>query len=398
MSGLYLFPIAGEASAFEWARVRGGKIDYGRASPDEALRTLAGERVTLVAPGQNVALRVVELSLRSDAHALAAARYAIEDDLAQPLEDVLVVLGPRGKGRTREAAVVAHARLDAWRAGLEAIGVSADRVVPDYLALPVEPDALQVVDLGDRVLVRGEGVGFAVDVALALELLSAVVAAKPERAVRLRSDRPDAILPRAARDGRRIDQEPAPGGDELIRLFDAALPGGATIDLARAWRTRPGGAVALKDWRLAASLAGAAALTFLALLGVQTATLQASASTAQADAGRILQAAFPDIERVGNVRTALRARLGDGGTGRSASFLGLSAVLSESVAEVGGLEVESIRFDETDGGLAASIRYSAYADVAQLRAAVEARGARLTEGSSRLQGGRMAGEIEVTAP
>jgi type II secretion system protein L len=396
MSVSYLFPIAGELGAFERARVRGVRPTFDRAAPDAPLRLEAGERVVLIAPGEDVTLHAVAPPVRAEGPALAAARYAIEDDLAASLDDVEVVLGPRGPGREREAAVVACDRLQGWRNALAALGVEAEHVVPDYAALPVEPETLLLVDLGDRVLARGPGVGFAVEAALAPAVIAAMLAGRPGLGVRLRSDRADALLGEAARAGRAVALEPAAEPGEIIALIHDTLRTGPGIDLARAWRRRAGGGLALKDWRLAAGLAAAALLSFIALIGVETLTLKSGAAAAEDDAAQILREAFPDVGAGPNARAALRAELG-GGRG-AASFLELSALLSESLAEVAAVEVESLRYDEADGRLAASISYAAYDDVQALKAAVDARGGRLTEGSARLVGGRMAGDIEVSRP
>ncbi len=102
--------------------------------------------------------------------------------------------------------------------------------------------------------------------------------------------------------------------------------------------------------------------------------------------------------RLVNPRAQLRERLGARGAGGSASFLELSAMLSESVAPIDAMQIESLRYDAADGALSAALAYAAYADIERLKAAVEARGGRLTEGAARMRGDRMTGDVTVARP
>jgi general secretion pathway protein L len=399
---LFLFPLADDPGAFGWARarVRGRPLERGRASPEEPLAADAGERVILIVAGEEVSLHAVKPPTRSETQALAAARFAIEDDLAEPLEDVAVILAERRKGDDgpmREAAVVSQARLSAWRVELEAIGAAPDCVIPDYAALAPAAGEVLVVDHGDRVLVRGAGLGAALDAALAPPVLAAMLDRRPEDAVRLLSDRPDALLPPQARGGRRVEIGPSPDEEELLALLSDGLEETPALDLARAWRKRGPAtpfALAVAPWRATAGLAAAAAAAFLALTGAETLTLRSHARAAEAETERLLHAAFPDMGKVANARAQLRQRLGGVGASASASFLELSAILSESVRSIEAMEVESLRYDGT-GGLQATLNYSTYTDMEKLKTAVAAHGGRLAEGASRSRSGGMTGEVVV---
>jgi type II secretion system protein L len=387
---LLLFPDGPDAVA--WGRPRKGREPaFGRATAEEPLKVGGGERLVLLAPGEDVTLFAIDLPVRGGAQALAAARFAIEDDLAQPIEELEIALRPRNAGARREVAVVSRERLEAWTATLESLGAAAETVTPDYAALPVGPGAILVVEHNGRVLVRGEGLGFAADAALAPAVVGAVLAQRPDDAVTLRSDRAEALLPRALREGRRLEIVPAPTDAELLDLFAEGLAAGGEVDLAP--RRRGGDAgLRFKDWRLAAGLGAAAAAAFVAMLTAETFSFRAHAAAAEADAARIVARAFPDAADAAEARAALR------GGGAGAGFLTLSGLLAESVAEVPSMEIESLRFDETGDGLAVSVVFAAYEDVQALRAAIEARGGRLTEGASRMQNGRLMGELTVEQP
>jgi general secretion pathway protein L len=344
------------AAAFVWARPRGkgGAPVFGRATATDPLAVGGGERLVLLAPGEDVSLHAVDLPVRGGAQALAAARFAVEDDLAQPLEELAFALGLRGRTARREVAVVARDRLEGWKAALSAAAGEARTIAPDYAALPVESGAVLIVEHGGRVLVRGEGLGFTADATLAPGILAAALAKRPDAAVTLLSDRAELLLPRMVREGRRLDLQPAPTDAGLILLFAEGLAAGSAVDFAD---ERSGGAdLRLRDWRLAAGLAGAAAAAFLALLGAETVSLRSQAADAEAEADRIIAQAFPDPASAAEARAALRS----GGGAAGAGFLTLSGLLAESVAEVPAMEIESLRFDAAGGGLAVSVVFSAY--------------------------------------
>ena len=101
----------------------------------------------------------VPLPLAAHRQRQAAAGFAVEELIAEPLEASHVVLGPElGRGEYL-VVVVAHREMAAW-AGRAAPG---QRLVPDVLALPVPAaGCCSVREAGGRVLVRrADGTGYA---------------------------------------------------------------------------------------------------------------------------------------------------------------------------------------------------------------------------------------------
>ncbi|MBC7735709.1 MAG: hypothetical protein H7245_00420, partial [Candidatus Saccharibacteria bacterium] len=91
----------------------------------------------------------------------AAVGFAVEDRIAQPLERVVVALGPVIAG-AHVIVVAARRDIAAWRA---AHGGPTVRLLPDVLALPVPAQGWAVWVGGARALVRlADGTGFAVPV------------------------------------------------------------------------------------------------------------------------------------------------------------------------------------------------------------------------------------------
>ncbi|MDN5863057.1 MAG: type II secretion system protein GspL, partial [Salinisphaera sp.] len=130
--------------------------------------------LTVVVPGADVLLCEVDLPpVRQAARRLQAARFALEERLATPVEDLHLVLGPRSAGGRYPVAVVAHERMEEW---LQALGGAREAVVamvPDYLCLP-QPASAETIAwcTDDEVLVRREALsGFACEASLCPLLL-----------------------------------------------------------------------------------------------------------------------------------------------------------------------------------------------------------------------------------
>lgn len=129
------------------------------AAPLVALRNpaVAATGVTWL-PSEDALLLSVPLPAMSAAQRRTAIGFAIEDDLAQPLDRVQVVLGPQIAPGRWLVAVVARDVLAAITPP------QGHRVMPDALSVPVPDTGWAVLGQGARVLVRlADGTGFATD-------------------------------------------------------------------------------------------------------------------------------------------------------------------------------------------------------------------------------------------
>lgn len=136
------------------------KSDQARAVPAPSR-----PRLSLIAPGDNglglgamafpaeaVLLLRVALPLPSHRQRLAAVGFAIEDQIARPLEAVHVALGPQTGANEYLVAVVDHAVMADWAPRARARSL---RLVPDVLGLPVPPEGrIAVRETGGRILAR----------------------------------------------------------------------------------------------------------------------------------------------------------------------------------------------------------------------------------------------------
>lgn len=145
----------------------------GRLSGPAGVWTLDGEAIvasdadgpaTVLVPTEGVLLLAVDLPVAGRAKRLAALPFAVEDRIAEPVENVHLALGIELSPKTFLVGVARHDRMAEWIARIEEAGLEHAALVPDALALPIPGAGEWSVDLGAaRAVVRaGDGTGFAI--------------------------------------------------------------------------------------------------------------------------------------------------------------------------------------------------------------------------------------------
>ncbi len=122
----------------------------------------------MLVPTEQVRLLAVDLPLASRAKRLEALPFAIEDQIAEPLESVHLALGTEIAPKRYLVGVVRHEVMARWVEAAGEAGLGHAAMVPDALALPRPPEGEWAVDLAaERAVVRaGDGTGFAVPPAM----------------------------------------------------------------------------------------------------------------------------------------------------------------------------------------------------------------------------------------
>jgi len=117
-------------------------------------------RIVGVVPGEHVGLREVQVPARNRAKALSAIPYILEDSLATDVEDLFFALLRWDSGQGL-VAVVEQDKMRTWCESAGKLPRPIDAMLPDYLLLPVHPQARYTVGLRDDgcLCVRGPGYG-----------------------------------------------------------------------------------------------------------------------------------------------------------------------------------------------------------------------------------------------
>ena len=356
------------AEPVNWARFKDDAcIETGHAENifalDELAQKVADEKVVAILPGELVAHRVLPSPPKSTSQFKTAARYMLEDELAESVDDLHVVTHrPNGAGY---ALALKKRVVDEWRSAFKELGLSVDALTPDFLLLTPEDSGRCIVLDGERLIVRLGDRGFASDARLGVELLNGILVAEGD------AENEEFVLDA---NSTAVNQNPDPAIEKkrLKSLFTIFHKGAnAPVDLLEgAGRIRQPIRDQLGAWTrpamLAASLAALGFLTFIAG-GVNDWRV---AGNFNREARALHTEHFPDAANV-DPRTHARSIIGAAGGG---NFLELAAAFTAALEETQQADVDRIRYDEARARLIVSVRSQDDSAIEALRAALNKRG------------------------
>ena len=319
--------------------------------------TLAGDRLiiaerggpaTMLVPTEQVRLLGVDLPLANRAKRLEALPFAIEDQIAEPIESVHLALGAEIAPKRYLVGVVRHDVMAGWVDAAEEAGLGHAAMVPDALALPRPAEGEWAVELGaDRAIVRaGDGTGFAVPPAM----LQAVWQA---------ADRP------AARSyGTPLPAEMMAGGSTIApaALSERLLAPALDLRQGRYARRR---AALPSVWRRLGWIVALGAAAHVVIATADTLMLRRIADRREADARAVVALAAPGANLGGDLAARVADLLPTGSSAPPDAFLPLLTRVSAALGPLSGaLTIRAINYqanaltidlDGTDPGLAGRI-------------------------------------------
>ena len=312
----------------------------------------------LALPGEDALLVRIALPLASHRQRQAAAGFAIEDLIAEPLDATHVVLGPELAPGEYLVIAVRHSVMRAWAGQPGGVG---RRLVPDVLALPVPAaGSCSVREVHGRVLVRrADGTGHACH-ATGFEPL-------------WRADgSPQIVLY-----GGRLPEGLPVSATGLMPVV--ATPEALAIDLLQ------GTYAAEKDGRrrlfvrLAAVLVAALA-AHGGILALDAAALQRIATTREAALRTEIAARVPALPAALPIDVALRRAM-PAAASAGGGFLPLMATVAAALQPVASdVSMRSVAFDGTDGSLAMSVEAADLATLQRVETGLGAAGLAVTSG------------------
>ena len=381
--------------------------DHGVAQPDASaiiggLWALSGDQVVCIdefAPGPPIvlvgseAVLMLAVPLPPLGNALRrreALPFAIEDAIAEPIDQVHVALGAEQAPGVWLAGIVSHAVMRKWVGLLDQAGLGHAIMLPDALNLPAPGEASWAVAMtADRALVRtGDGGGFA-----------------------LPSNHFDAAW-RAAGEPACIEYGlPLPAQFAATRAAPVLQPPGARVappalDLRQgvyAPPRRPFNPL----WRRIAVIAGIGALAHGVIAIADTAALTHLAHVREAQV-RTLAAGLPTPVPVGadlgDTLNALAPDAAAAGPSRFMSLLSRSAAAigaGQSPGQPGGQNPtlwRSVAFDRAAGTLTIEVEASDIADLQRIAQALAHAGLSAQPGAATSESGHAVGSFVIRAP
>jgi general secretion pathway protein L len=124
----------------------------------DAVAAAAGRHVCVLVPGTDVLLLEPEVPAKAGTKLAQVVPYALEEQLADDIDDLHFAIGRRSADSLRtQVAVVARALMDDWLGAVQAVGIVPDSMYADTDLLPANPgQAVAWLD-GDTVVVRPAG-------------------------------------------------------------------------------------------------------------------------------------------------------------------------------------------------------------------------------------------------
>src|SRR5437773_4888010 len=149
----------GDPASWRVADARGAPAGPPQGGPlTLAAPRAAGRRVCVLVPGADVLLAEPDVPVKAGAKLQQLVPYALEEHLADDIDDLHFAIGKRaGESARAPVAVVARALLDEWLAMLHAGGIEAEAIYADSELLPHNPGQAVVLLEEDAVFVRSPG-------------------------------------------------------------------------------------------------------------------------------------------------------------------------------------------------------------------------------------------------
>ena len=353
-----LIRLAPDGSAAWVALERDGRLLHGeRPGLPPPAQDVAG--ITVLVPSEDVLVLPLPELPGSARQRQQALPFAIEEQLAAPVEQQHVVLPDPSDG----VFVVSRARMDGWMARLAEAGLVPDRMFPDGWLLPADPPSLLLH--GNRALLRSAPDALlavsAADLPQHLSVLQAAGLA-PARLRLLRVGDSDAPpLP----DG--IGQvEPQQAADLLSLLAPFLRTIGGSGLLQHGYAPAHRGAGSRRAWAWAAGLAAAALLlAFVHALGERWA-LESRWQQQQAEMESLYRGIVPGTAPVPDPAARLRSLLERRGRGSGSGALDLLARVAPALSGSGRYTVDALEY--RGGALELTLRAPDVATLDALRA------------------------------
>ncbi|MEP1144032.1 MAG: type II secretion system protein GspL [Henriciella sp.] len=349
-----------------------------------------GKNVSVFLNGLDVLGLSANIPARNETQALRAAPFAIEDDLADAVENSHVALRALNKtdpSAPRRINVVSIDAMTGFSEQLDAFGLSEAALIAAHSVLPdtnilFEGPGVLLGRLGDR--------SFAVDASLGRDVVLSFLDPHPQVQV-FGQHLAQAVNRTADGDGAN-DLEAF-----LLRLIEWAETGSSGIDLRQA-QFAPRRSLELEGlahWKLAGALAAVTAIAWFGTVLMETGAMNQRSTELGALSTEFARVGWPELG--GDVQQVLAltqsTRLSNAQT--FPSLLDVSAVLYDALAQVEDSELRTIRYDRLRGQMTATVAFKNFADVDRLTAIVNTSGLQARSGDSRQSGSRVISDLTL---
>ena len=369
-----------------WSEQEQEIIGSGELSDASALSTLterAGNRtVDILVPASSITLTHVELPEKSQRQAVKALPFMLEENLAQNVDELHFVTGPRN-GESLSIAVVAHEQMQAWIEWLNDAGLKAKCIVPDCLALPLAECDWAAMSFGKEILLRtSEGGG----VSLTQNWMDVVL---PQLLASADNDKTTvAAYTDLQMAGAELKSQPL---DLPMLVLAKGILNAPMNLLSGVYKPKKEYGKHLILWRNTAIAFAVVIVLALVNKGLNIHQMNTAADQLQVQSEQIYKQVVPGSSRVVNLRSQMEsyARTLQGGGSGSEFFVMLSG-MQEAFAQVPALKPTTLRFDSNRNEIRMQVTAKNYEQIEKFKEIITR--------SYKLDGGAMnSGESQVTS-
>jgi general secretion pathway protein L len=326
----------------------------------QALPLAVGRRVVVIVPSTEVLTTEAEAPAKSAAKLAQVIPYALEERVADEIEDLHFAVGERNAESGRvPVVVVARARIDAWLATLRAAGFNPQAIYSEASLLPAMPGQLIALLDGDALTLRlAEGPPLVLPALSITDGFEMVLASQASPVAGLEPAPPGLLLYSGHDEWQAHQNEvdalrerftgvkvqllpsgplsvlaPAAAAGEAVNLLQGALA--VTSPLQQGW----------KSWRVAAVLAASLLCLHLGSRYFELTRLKKSEAALDVSIQDAFRIAMPGQQNSTNARRRVEARLTEvhGGGGGGALLPALSA-LANARGAAPGATIEGLTF------------------------------------------------------
>lgn len=349
-----------------------------------------GKNLTVFLNGLDVLGLTASIPARNENEARRAAPFAIEDEIAEAVETSHVALSAGDKSNLAAPRQINVASVDALIgivSHLSEVGLGDAGIVAAHSVLPpgdglYEGPGIILGRLGDRT--------FSVDASLGRDVLVSMLEPFPE--AEIHGEHVAQAVGRASSSSGANSLEAF-----LIQLADWADSGAAGINLRQgSFRVRQSVDFdGFGHWRVAGALAAVGALGWFGTTFVETSAMRSQTAGYQQLSQEFARVGWPETN--GDVQQVLAlASSNRGDTGQAfPSVLDATAVLYDSLAQVEGSELRSIRYDRLRQQMTVTVAFESFADVDRLTTIVTESGLNARSGDSRQSGSKVIGDLTL---
>lgn len=269
----------------------------------------AGRRVVLVVPGDDVLLTEVSVPTQKRQKILRAIPYALEDQVADDVENLHFALGSRLDNGSYPVAITEHSCMRRWLEKVAEAGLSVDMVVPDSLLVPVSPEGWSVVLERDHVLIRrGPFTAFSAGPESAETMIALAISEAEQETVQLTQYCCGGESSLQPREGLELVQAPCDKG--ALALFARHFSSESVINLLQGPFSRQEQVSQLwRPWQATAALLIIGLLLVAVQRGLEYRALSQEKQQLSQRIEQIYRDVFPNAKRVVNPRVQMQQHL-----------------------------------------------------------------------------------------